>query len=444
MAKKNQTLQFAPHLRTIRAVIEQLSSQTIQAAERIADLAEPAMKEVGSSAVLADLLKRGGLEVSRPWKHIPTAFKAVAGSGRPVVGIMAEYDALPNCGQGEGQWGHGCGHNLLGAASALAGIAAAATLKKLGKGARIVVFGTPAEESLYGKVIMADAGAFFGLDAMLGWHPSSRTSANLGGGSAMDSIRLNFTGQTAHAAGEPHRGRSALDAAILTEVAVNFLREHVEENARIHCVITDGGEAPNVVPEHAQIWYYVRGKDRRQVDQLRRRLLLCAKAGALATETRLKVFIETSLTERVPNQALAGMLDGLLRRCGPPVFTAADRKAAQAILPGKVFSDALEPIKADQGRASSDEDNVSWFAPLGKLDVACVPKGSTYHHRDFARLIRTSGAHCGMLKAAEYLAAAAVELVLNRPLLAASQAEFKANRKGKEYNLPMNWPRRRK
>ncbi len=435
--KRKPSLRSFPHLRRIRSALRAAAAEAIEVAEAIAELAEPPMMEFRSADRLAGFLAAAGFRVTRPWKDMPTAFRAAAGSGRPAIGILAEYDALPDCGRRPGQWGHGCGHNLLGVGSALAGIAAAEVLAKLGKPGRIVVFGCPAEEALSGKVFMAAAGAFSGLDAVLAWHPDATTRADIAGGLAMDSIRFRFRGRTAHAAGAPHEGRSAVDGAVLTDVAVNFLREHVKEEARMHSVITDGGKAPNVVPDTAEIWYYVRGTDRKHVDQLRRRVRLCARAGALATETRVRMIVQTSNTERIRNRPLAKMMDAILRRCGPPRFTPADARAAARVVRGKKYATGVEPIRVTQGRGSSDEDNVSWFAPLGRISVACVPKGTTGHHRDYAAMVRTPGAHRGMGKAAEALAAGAVELALNAPLLRKAREDFRKSRRGKKYSLPM-------
>jgi len=164
---------------------------------------------------------------------------------------------------------------------------------------------------------------------------------------------------------------------------------------------------------------------------------LCARAGALATDTRLRMTVQTSNTERIPNRTLGDMLDAILHRCGPPSFTPRDVRAAAGLLPGKKYAATVDPIRTEQGRGSSDEDNVSWFAPLGRISVACVPKDTIGHHRQYAAAIRLPGAHRGMLKAAEVLAAAAVELALNRPLLKKAQAEFHKQRRGKKYDLPM-------
>lgn len=438
MTSKTQTIELRAPLREVTQAIDKRRDEAIEIADKIWDLAEPPMSEFKSAELLEQYLRTHGFRVTRPWEKLPTAFRAVAGVGKPTIALLAEYDALPDCGPRPGQWGHGCGHNLLGAASALAGIIAAEILRKKRKAGRIIVFGTPAEETLGGKVYMAQERAFRGLDAVLAWHPQGRTCANLAGGAAMDSLSFVFRGKTAHAGAKPHEGRSALDAALLTDIAVNYLREHVESNVRIHSVIPDGGKAPNVVPDRAEIWYYVRGRSRRQVDDLRRRVVLCAKGAATATETRCRMTVHTSTPERMQSRALAQMLDAILQRLGPPKFTPAETRAARKTLPGCKYANKIEPISTDQGTGSSDEDNVSWFAPLGRIDVACVPVGTTSHHRSYASLVRTAGGHRGMLKAAQVMASGAIELIVNPPLLRKTRTQFKKAIQGKKYNMPIS------
>jgi len=437
MSKTKAHVKSWPRLRSVRSAIGRLADEAVASAEAIAEFAEPPMREFQSSDRLAGFLAGHGFRVTRPWRDLPTAFRAVAGTGGPTIAVLGEYDALPNCGPAPGAWGHGCGHNLLGAGAAAAGIVAAEALARTKTPARIVVFGCPAEEALSGKVFMAARGAFRGLDAVLTWHPAGTNFANVAGGAAMDSVLFAFRGRTAHAAGGPEQGRSALDAALLMDVAVNYLREHTAENTRMHSVITDGGAAPNVVPDSAEIWYYLRGDDRKQVDALRHRVRLCARGAAMATETRSRMTVQTSIAERIPNRTMGDLLDTLLRRCGPPRFTPSDARAARRVLPGKAYANGVDAMRVKTGRGSSDEDNVSWFAPLGNIGVACVPKNTPGHHRDYARAVRLSGAHRGMVKAAEVLAMAAIELAVNAPLRRRAQAEQTKARKGKKYALPM-------
>src|SRR5438105_179608 len=217
--------------------------------------AEPSLLEFKSAELLARLLERHGFSVERGVAGMPTAFVATWGAGEPLIGVMAEYDALPGLSQAAsperqalvpGGYGHGCGHSVFGTASAFAAIAAKQAAERAGLGGRIRCYGCPAEEILVGKVYMVRDGVFDGADAVLAWHPGDRTSADFITTKAMVSVRFTFTGRASHASTEPHRGRSALDAVELMSVGVNFLREHVKQDARIHYVITDGGQQPNV------------------------------------------------------------------------------------------------------------------------------------------------------------------------------------------------------
>ena len=440
MKTKKTSLRSARLLGRVRNLVKELAAQTIGISDRICALAEPPLKEFKSCRLLADFLARQGFKVTWPWKPIPTGFLAVKGKGRPVLQVLAEYDALPDCGPKTGLWGHGCGHNLLGAAAVLAGIVAARVMEERGLAGQIQVVGTPAEETVGGKVWIAQRGGFDKADAIMVWHPTTETFVDNAGLQAMDSILFEFGGRTAHAAGSPDKGRSALDACMLMDVAVNYLREHVPDDTRMHCIIVDGGKAPNVVPDKSVVWYYIRGRGRSQVDDLRRRVVKCAQAAALATETTMKMDILTCCAERLPNNTLAGMMQQLLTGLGMPKYTPADVRQARKLSPGRkiVYQKKIGPIRNTQRFGSSDEDNASWFAPMGKIWATTVPKDTISHNRDCANLGVSSAAHKGMLKAAEVLGAAMIELAVNKPLLRKAQAEFAKIRKGKQYKLPVS------
>lgn len=414
----------------VRKLVAAEKKDVSRLASRIWELAEPPLQEHKSSKLIADYLARRGFKVTFPFKMIPTAFKAVRGKGKPAVGMLGEYDALPDCGEKPGTYGHACGHNLLGVAPAAGAVAVANLLAAKKKPGRIIYWGCPAEEALAGKVYMARDGAFRGLDACLCWHPGAETRVRAAGGSALDSLVFEFRGRTAHGA-SAHQGRSALDAAVLMDVAVNYLREHVPENIRIHCVIRDGGNAPNVVPEYAKIWYYVRAKDREQVDEVTRRLTLCAKGAATATETKVKLTKLTGLYSRLQNDPFAELIQGNLALMGAPRVTPADRKAVKKLGRKPEFETTVEKtIRKEQGRASSDEDSVSWLAPLGGFSVACVAKETRGHHREYTAQTNLPFAHRACARAAEVLAATAWDLFTNRRLLARIRAEFKKGTKG--------------
>jgi len=403
-------------------------------AKQIHEFAEPAFKEHRSAEVLAEYLGTHGFEVDFCFKHIPTAFRAVRGKGKPVIGMLGEYDALPNCGAEEGTWGHGCGHDLLGTAGAVGAVAAAALLEQLDLRGTVVYYGCPAEETLAGKVYMARDGAFRDLDFCLAWHPGRRTGASNAGGSALDSLVYEFFGRTAHGAWA-HGGRSALDAAVLMDVAANYLREHVEENVRIHMVFRSTGDAPNVVPAYAKSWYYVRGRDREQVDAVRQRLDLCAEGAALATETEQKSQRLTAVYSRLPNDRFAAGVLANAKLFGGPRGTAADkRRAAAAGKADATFPRGIDEDLGRQGRGSSDEDNVSWIAPLGKFTVTCVPNGTMGHHRDQTSQGALPFAHRGMLQAAKIFAGCAIDLCTDADLRRAIRAEFRKRTRDSTYD----------
>lgn len=419
---------------TIRSVSQSLKPETAAIANQIAELAEPGFQEFRSSRLVADYLARHGFKVVFPWRHMPTAFKAAWGSGGPAIGLLAEYDALPNCGLRPGTWGHGCSHNLLGMGSAAAAVIASRCLKKLGRKGRIVVWGSPAEELLAGKVYMARDGAFRDNDAILAWHPAQRNDIQGAGGSALDSILFEYFGKTAHAAYADF-GRSALDGVILLDVAANYLREHIPENVRVHMCIRTGGDAPNVVPGYAKSWYYIRGKDRKQVDDIRARLIACAKGAAMATGTRLKVTLLTAVYQRLPNDTLSRTLLNNFKLFGPNLPRKLDMLNAKRLGRKPIFETKILGVENVQGRASSDNDNVSWLAPLGaELRVACIAKGTTGHHRDNTAQVTLPFAHAGMMRAAETLSATALDLCLNRRILAKARAEFIKRLNGRKYD----------
>jgi aminobenzoyl-glutamate utilization protein B len=281
---------------------------------------------------------------------------------------------------------------------------------------------------------MARDGAFRGMDACLCWHPSSETRTNAAGGSALDSLVFEFYGVTAHGA-YPDKGRSALDAAVLTDVSVNYLREHVPDNIRIHSVIPAGGNAPNVVPEYARIWYYVRGKDRAQVDEISRRVVRCAKGAATATETRMKGTTTTGVYERLRNAAMAELVQRNLELMGAPRPTAADRKRVAKLGKKPVFARGVKSSISDvPGKGSSDEDNVSWLSPLGCFTVACVSQKVKGHNRELTAQTNLPFAHRGVVRAAEVLAGAAWDLLTNARALRTIRTEFRKKTRGFRYD----------
>ncbi|TET11942.1 MAG: amidohydrolase, partial [Candidatus Thorarchaeota archaeon] len=289
----------------------------IEASMKIWNLAELGLVEEKSAEYLAKILEEQGFEIETGVADIPTAFVATWGKGSPTLGFMGEYDALPGLSQKpvpyqdpieEGAPGHGCGHNIHGVTGVMAAIATKVVMEKNGLKGTVKFFGTPAEETYSGKVFMVRAGCFDGVDAVLSHHPSHFNVAGLGSTLAMNSAKFHFHGRTAHAAGSPYVGRSALDAIELMNIGVNFMREHVVQEARVHYVIEAGGMQPNVVPDYARSWYYVRAPEREQVDSIYKWVLEIAEGAALMTQTRLEVEFIEGLCNELPSKGLSELV----------------------------------------------------------------------------------------------------------------------------------------
>ncbi|HET9223241.1 MAG TPA: amidohydrolase, partial [Roseiflexaceae bacterium] len=318
-------------------------------ARAIWDRPEIALEERFACGLLADELEAAGFAVERGVGQMPTAFVASWGSGAPIIGILGEYDALPGLSQHlsaergpiqNGGPGHGCGHNLFGVASLGAALALKEVMQAQKVAGTIRFYGCPAEETLVGKTFMANAGAFDDLDAALAWHPGDVNCVWAGSSLAMNSFKVNFHGIASHAAVDPHNGRSALDGAMLMDIGVNYLREHIIPEARIHSVITSGGQAPNVVPAFAQIWYFVRAPHRDQVDALYARVLDIAKGAALMSGTTYDIDFVTGCYELLPNGVLSGLILEKLQAIGELSFTdeeqAFARQLQETFAPGTV------------------------------------------------------------------------------------------------------------
>lgn len=414
--------------RTINKLAERHKHDAIQTMHQVHSLAEPSFGEYQSSKLIASYLQKNGFKIEWSFKKIPTAFRASWGSG-PAIGLLGEYDALPHCSK-DGSWGHGCGHNLLGMAGALGAVLAKETLQSKKKKGRVVYYGCPAEETLSGKVFMARDGAFRDLDACLAWHPSALNNVVPAGGSALDSVEYEFFGKTAHGA-YAENGRSALDAAILFDVSLNYLREHIPENVRIHTVIKDGGVAPNVVPDYAKTWLFVRGKDRSQVDQIRKRVDACAYGAAMATGTRHKIKVLTSIYSRLPNRTLAELLLKQFEVFGSPKVDQTDVQNVKKVgLKPNISTAVPTKFNETQNRASSDEDTVSWLAPLGRFNVVCFNQGTQGHHWETTEQVKLPLAEKGMCHAAKIFAGTALELLSNKQALKKVQSEFREKTKG--------------
>lgn len=280
---------------------------------------------------------------------------------------------------------------------------------------------------------MARDGAFRDLDAVLAWHPGSSSGVNNYGGSSMDSLVYEFAGKTAHGA-SAHMGRSALDGVMLMDVAANYLREHVPENVRIHCVIREGGDAPNVVPAYAKVWYYVRGKDRGEVDEVRERLNDCARGAALATGTTVQWQRITAVYPRLPNDIMCEAVRKNLHLFGAPNATKKDRELVKELGYKGEFDTEITAGSGEQMRGSTDEDNVSWLAPMGRFQMVCYTQGTPAHHRDMSAQAVMPFAERSLLQTAKVFAGSAVDLCQEAKLMKAASGEFRKRTKGFTYD----------
>lgn len=434
--------------------VDEHKSELIKISDEIWEFAEIALEEHKSAELLARTLEKAGFNVERGVAGLPTAFTARWGSGKPVIGILGEYDALPSLSQVAGETekkplvqggaGHGCGHNLFAAATLGAALAVRSLMEKEKIPGTIIYYGCPAEETVYGKTVMAKAGLFDELDAAITWHPSSKNKVSLNSSLAMNSFEVTFRGKTAHGASDPWNGRSALDAVELMNYGVNLMREHVEPTVRMHYIIKDGGAAPNVVPDKATAWYYVRGLNRQIVEDLYRRVLNIAKGAALATETEVEIKLITGVHNTLVNKTIAEALFRNFQLVGVPQFNEEELEFARTLQrkfssEEKGMNTAIEEFKADpvQRGGSTDVAEVSWIAPTAQINTACVPEGVPWHSWVLVSCSGSSVGHKGMLTAAKILAATTLDLLTDRQLLAEAKDEFDKATEDKPYKSPL-------
>lgn len=395
-------------------------------AKQIWSWAEVGYQEYKSSELLQKTLKGEGFTIETGVAEIPTAFVASYGSGKPVIGILAEFDALPGLSQeavperspvSQGAPGHGCGHHLFGTASTAAAIAVKDWMKSSGANGTLRLYGTPAEEGGSGKVYMVRAGLFGDVDAVLHWHASDRNDASPSTSLANRSAKFRFTGYSAHASGAPHRGRSALDGIEAMNHMVNLLREHVPQETRIHYVITRGGGAPNVVPDFAEAFYYVRHPEVDVLEGLWNRVVKTAEGAARGTGTTLDFEIIHGNRPVLRNDALQQVVYENLKEVGGVKYTRQERKFAESIqttfreVDMPIASAAeIQPWKFRPGKGSTDVGDVSWMVPTAGMNAATWVPGTSAHSWQAVAAGGTSIGFKGLMVAAKTLALSAVDI----------------------------------
>ncbi|MFT6796567.1 MAG: aminobenzoyl-glutamate utilization protein B [Maribacter sp.] len=428
-------------------ILKQLESKSEQygnIAQEIWNLAEMGYQEEKSSALLQKTLSDAGFKINKGVAGIPTAFIAEYGSGSPIIAIMGEYDALPGLSQeavaekksaGKAA-GHACGHHLFGTASMAAAIATKDWLTANKKQGTIRFYGTPAEEGGSGKVFMVREGLFNDVDIALHWHPSSQNAASAGAALANKSAKFRFYGVSAHAAGSPEKGRSALDGVEAMNIMVNMMREHIPQEARIHYVITDGGKAPNVVPDFAEVYYYARHNTRDVVIDIFDRMVKAAEGAALGTGTTMDYEMIGGTHELLPNLTLQKLMHDNLSKIGGIEYSAEEKifadKIARSLGQEKAdlaMAKNVQPYRTEaRAYGSTDVGDVSFTVPTVGMGAATWVPGTPAHSWQAVAAGGTNIGNKGMMVAAKTLTLTAIELFGNTSLVSEAKKEFQEKR----------------
>jgi len=451
--------------------IEKNKDRIVEISDKVWEFAELGLIEFKSSALLADELEKHGFKVERGIADMPTAFVATWGEGKPVIGIMGEYDALPGLSQKKAPRkeplkpeapGHGCGHNIHGTSGMAAAMAVKRTLEKHKIKGTIKFFGCPAEENFSGKVYMVRDGYFSDVNAVISHHPSTMNAADLTSSLAVNSVRFHFYGKASHAGGSPEQGRSALDAVELMNIGVNYLREHVIQDARIHYVVEKGGDQPNIVPAYARSWYYVRAPERDQLDFIYKWILDIAKGAATMTRTELKTeFLEGSHNV-IPNRTIAELIVQNMREIGLPKYNDKDwefaEKIAETITPemkiaqlkkskrpgwerlvDKVMDDEIpDPWgEGETSHGSTDVADVSWQTPTVEFETATWILGTPGHSWQNVAQSGVGIGHGSLIFSAKVMAATSLDLLTKEEILNKAEGEYRQRIKNKKYRSPI-------
>ncbi len=443
----------------LRAIAEK-ESVWVAHEKKLWEHPEVAYDETFACAETAKLLRELGFSVETGLYGMPTSLRAQWGSGSPVVGFLGEFDALPGLSQKvathpepvvEGGPGDGCGHNLLCTAPLAAAYGLTQELKACGKSGTVVYYGCPAEEVLTGKSFMARGGAFSELDIAFSWHGGTHNGVSVGKSTGLNSAKFHFKGKTAHAGGCPENGRSALDALELMNVGVNYLREHVTMDTRIHYIITEGGSAPNIVPDRACVWYFVRSMTRAGVEDTYRRVVLCAEGAAHMTETELDVEFLGGCYPTLENEVLAKLLHEGLIAVEKPAWTREELDFADALNAydenyaaiksepdyDGPLCDHVREIRREDNYGSTDVGDVQHIVPCAEVRTASWNVAAPGHNWQITSCVGSSIGEKGMLYGARAMAYAAVKAVEDPGIIAAAKAEFQKATGGKSYVCPM-------
>lgn len=444
------TVKFVDTKRAAAATIDRSVPEMNALSDEVWRYAETALKETRSSKALADWAEAKGFRVTRGVAGLPTAFVAEFGSGKPVIGIMGEYDALPGISQKAqpvkealeaGAPGHGCGHNLFGVGS----LAAAYAIKELIAAGKlqgtIQFFGTPAEEAVGGKIYMLRDGVFKDVDVMLAWHPGDETQSDTKSSQALVDLTVEFRGRAAHAAFDPWNGKSAADGLEIFTFGVNLMREHIRPTSRMHYVVQQAGNVPNVVPEYAKVWIWLRDNERSEVDRLLARIRQIAQGAALAADVESQVNVQGGDWNMLVNMTGQRIAWQNMEWLGPIQFTADEQQFAKTIqketgveqrgLMGNVKPFEDEPGPPEGG--STDVADVSWNVPTIHLSVTTAPIGAPWHGWPVVACGGMSIGHKGMAWASKALAATMIDLYRDPRNVASVRADFAKSTEGVTY-----------
>ena len=452
----------------ISSLIEAKSEASVALSNTIWAVPELHFQEKKSVQYMKAALEKEGFATEVGVAGLETALVGTFGSGKPVIAFLGEYDALPGLSQKGGAThyeplenggsGHGCGHNLLGTGAFAAAVAVKDYLEQHNQSATIRFYGCPAEENGSGKAYMAKAGIFDDVDIAISWHPGTFTSVMTCSSLANYAVTFKFTGKSAHAAAAPHLGRSALDAVELMNVGVNYLREHIIPEARLHYAVTDsGGTSPNVVQPYAEVTYLVRAPKKQQVQEIYQRVENIAKGATLMTGTSVEIAFEGAASNLIPNKTLYDAMQKQILEIGMPTYTIEDEQHAQAIfntfspeiqassfvglkkedamqLKDKVIADHIPSVLPEfiMG-GSTDVGDVSWIVPTVQCTTVCMALGTPLHTWQVVSQGVMPIAHKGMLQAANIMACTAVELINNPALIAEAKKEWKERLDGETY-----------
>lgn len=441
---------FVAEKKAAAATVDKAAAEMTALSDKVWAFAETALKETQSSKALADFAEAKGFRVTRNVAGMPTAFVAEFGSGKPVIGIMGEYDALPGISQKAqptkdplhaGAAGHGCGHNLFGVGSLGAAIAVKDLIAAGKLQGTIKFFGTPAEEAIGGKIYMLRDGVFRDVDVMLAWHPSDETQSDTESSQAIVDVIVEFRGRSAHAAYDPWNGKSAVDGLEVFTHAVNLMREHIRPSSRLHYAILEGGNVPNVVPDYAKLWIWARDKDRDEVDRLLGRLRQIAQGAGLAADVEATLTVQGGDWNMLVNMAGQRAAWENLNWLGPVVFTEDEQAFAKKIqsetqVAEKGLAGNVKPFNANPGPpqgGSTDVADVSWNIPTIHLSVTTAPLGAPWHGWSVVACGGMSIGHKGMVYASKALAATMIDFYRDPQLLQSVKQEFAKKTEGVTY-----------